>query len=61
MKKIKVISLICNLVAIGLFIAGIILISSETNQTLGMALNSLGSIFLIFGIFLDRKIRKDEE
>ena len=59
MKKFKVLSLVFNLIAICLFITGIVLISSQINTTLGLALNSLGSAFLIFGIFFNRKI-KDE-
>ena len=57
MKKLSVIGLILNLIAICLFITGIVLISSKINQTLGLAFNSLGSAFLIFGIFLGRKTR----
>ena len=57
MKKFVILSTVLNLLAICLFITGIILMSSEINTELGLALNSLGSACLIFGIFLGRKTK----
>lgn len=61
MKTLKTLSLIFNLIAIGLFVTAIILIVSEVNQSLGMAFNSLGSIFLLLGIYCSRKTRNEDK
>ena len=61
MKKYSVLSIVFNLIAILLYITGIILIASDANTTLGLALNSLASVFLILGIFLSRKSRNEDK
>lgn len=57
MNKSTVFSIIFNLCAIALFIAGIITFSREANTTLGTTFVSGGFVFLMLGIYLSRRNR----
>ncbi|MBO7303979.1 MAG: hypothetical protein J6V09_01995 [Clostridia bacterium] len=57
MNKSSVFSIIFNLCAIVLFLAGIITFSREASTTLGTTFVSGGFTFLMLGIYLSRRSR----
>ena len=60
MKKYAVLSLIFDVVAIALFIAGMLAFKDEAQVALGGACVSAGFVFLGVGIYLSRKTRSDD-
>lgn len=60
MKKYAVLSLIFDVVAIALFIAGMLAFKDEAQVALGGACVSGGFVFLGLGIYLARKTRSDD-
>lgn len=61
MKKFAFLDIVFNVIAIVLFVVGIILLSPKINATLGYVCISFGFVFLGLGIYLSRKNRNDKD
>ena len=61
MKKYAVLPLILDLVAIALFVVGILAVGGEAQVALGSACVSGGFVCLGLGIYFSRKTRKHDE
>ena len=61
MKKYAILSVVCNVFAIALFIGGIIAFSSAKNTSIGSVCVSFGFVLKTLGTFFSRKERKNKE
>ena len=61
MKKFAFLDIVFNVIAIVLFVVGMVLLSAKLNATLGYVCISFGFVFLGLGIYLSRKNRNDKD
>ena len=61
MKKYSVLSMVFNIFAILLFVAGIILTTATKQSNLGLVFIPIGFTFLSLGILFGRKVNAAEE